>query len=141
MHRGYCLRCYPIIYRISRIDRGLYRRRGRWAHRNPTTTGIRKNAQNELEEIRELEAPVKHGASGTDIENLLATIAEHVRAKPERFEGVRYFFDGTLIMSNEHESMKSSFGLPKICRAVDLSRGGLCLSNARFEKTQSLMLG
>lgn len=94
MHRSsYCTRCYSIIYRISRIDRGLYRRRGRWAHRNPSTVGIRKNAERELEEIREL-APVISGATGSDIENLLTAVAEHTRAKPERLEGVRYIFDG-----------------------------------------------
>lgn len=94
--RGYCTRCYPIIYRISRIDRGLYRLRGRWAHRNPSTAGIRKNAEAELEEIRELEAPVRDGANGMDIENLLVAIAEHTRARPEKLDGIRYFFDDCL---------------------------------------------
>lgn len=95
-YRGYCTRCYPIIYRISRIDRGLYRLRGRWARHDASTKGIRRNAENELEEIRELEAPVRIGATGIDIENLLVAIAEHTRAKPGKFEGVRYFFDGCL---------------------------------------------
>jgi hypothetical protein len=49
-----------------------------------------------LEQIRELEAPVRNGASGGDIENLLIAIAEHTRAKPEKFYGVSYFFDGGL---------------------------------------------
>jgi hypothetical protein len=49
-----------------------------------------------LEEIRELEAPVRNGATGSDIENLLIAIAEHARAKPETFQGVRHFFDGGL---------------------------------------------
>ena len=93
---GYCTRCYPIIYRISRIDRGLYRRRGRWAHRNPSTDGIRQNAETDLDEIRELEAPIRNGASGSDIENLLIAISESTRAKPEKLEGVRYFFEGCL---------------------------------------------
>ena len=93
---GYCTRCYPIIYRISRIDRGLYRLRGRWAHRNTSTAGIRENAETELEEIRVLKAPVRDGAIGTDIENLLVAIAEHTRAKPAKLDGVRYFFDGCL---------------------------------------------
>jgi hypothetical protein len=94
--RGYCTRCYPIIYRISRIDRGLYRLRGQWAHLNSSTAGIRKRAETELEQIRILEAPIRDGAIGTDIENLLIAIAEHTRAKPEQFEGVRHFFDGCL---------------------------------------------
>ena len=93
---GYCTRCHPIIYRISRIDRGVYRQRGRWAHRNPSTAGIRKNAERELEEIRELEAPVKAGASGSDIGNLLVAIAEDLRAKPETLCGVCHIFDGGL---------------------------------------------
>lgn len=94
--RGYCTRCYPIIYRISRIDRGLYRFRGRWAHLKTSTAGIRKSAEAELEEIRVLEAPVRDGAIGRDIENLLVAIAEHTRAKPAKLDGVRYFFDGCL---------------------------------------------
>ena len=94
--RGYCTRCYRIIYRISRIDRGLYHFRGRWAHLKTSTSGIRKSAEAELEEIRVLEAPVRDGAIGTDIENLLVAIAEHTRAKPEKLDGVRYFFDGCL---------------------------------------------
>ena len=94
--RGYCTRCYPIIYRISRIDRGLYRFRGQRAYLNTSTAGIRKSAAAELEEIRVLEAPIRDGANGTDIENLLVAIAEHTRAKPEKLELVRYFFDGCL---------------------------------------------
>jgi hypothetical protein len=94
--RGYCTRCYPIIYRISRIDRGLYRFHGRWAHLKTSTAGIRKSAETELEQIRVLEAPIRDGAIGTDIENLLVAIAEHARAKPEAFQGVRHFFDGCL---------------------------------------------
>lgn len=96
--RGYCTRCYPIIYRISCIDRGLYRLRGRAAYRNPSRAlaGIRKSAEAELEEIREFEAPVEDGATGIDIENLLVVIAQNTRAKPEKLEGVRYFFDGCL---------------------------------------------
>jgi hypothetical protein len=43
-----------------------------------------------------MEAPVRDGAIGTDIENLLVAIAEHTRAKPEKLDGVRYFFDGCL---------------------------------------------
>ena len=93
---GYCTRCYPIIYRISRIDRGLYRFRVRWAHLKTSTAGIRKSAEAELELIRVLEAPIRDGAIGTDIENLLVAIAEHTRAKPENFQGVRHFFDGCL---------------------------------------------
>ena len=58
------------------------------------------------EEIRLLEAPVRDGAIGTDIENLLVAIAEHTRAKPEKLDGVRYFFDGCLDVENEDESMK-----------------------------------
>jgi hypothetical protein len=61
-----------------------------------STVGIRKNAENELEEIRELEAPVRNGATGSDIENLLTAIAENTRAKPEHLQGVRHFFDGCL---------------------------------------------
>ena len=91
---GYCTRCYPIICGISRIDRGLYRRRQRSPRGSLSTTGIRKNAANELEEIRELEVPVRNGATGSDIENLLIAIAEHARAKPGKFQGVRHFFDG-----------------------------------------------
>ena len=83
-YRGYCTRCYPIIYRISRIDRGLYRLRGRWARHNASTKGIRRNAENELEEIRELEAPVRTGSRNT-----LERSLEHSK-------GVRYFFDGCL---------------------------------------------
>jgi hypothetical protein len=49
-----------------------------------------------LEQIRELEAPARNGATGTDIENLLIAIAEHTRAKPQKFYGVQYFFDGGL---------------------------------------------
>jgi hypothetical protein len=93
---GYCTRCYPIIYRISRIDRGLNRRQRRSPRTSVSTTGIRKNAENELEEIRELEAPVRNGATGNDVENLLIAIAENTRAKPETFQGVRHFFDGCL---------------------------------------------
>ena len=89
---GYCTLCYPIIYRISRIDRGLYRPRGRRAQRNPSTRGIRKSAESELEQIRELEAPIRNGATGRDIENLLISIAEHTRARPQKFVGVEYFF-------------------------------------------------
>jgi hypothetical protein len=81
---------------MSRVDRGLYRFRGRWAHLNTSTAGIRKSAEAELEEIRILEAPIRDGAIGTDIENLLVAIAEHTRAKPEKLELVRYFFDGCL---------------------------------------------
>jgi hypothetical protein len=54
--------------------------------------GIRKRAEGELEQIRELEAPVRNGATGRDIENLLISIAEQTRAKPEKFVGVDYFF-------------------------------------------------
>ena len=50
----------------------------------------------ELEEIRELEAPVRDGATGIDIENLLVAIAQNTRAKPEKLDGARYFFDDCL---------------------------------------------
>jgi hypothetical protein len=93
---GYCTRCYPIIYRISRIDRGLYQPRRRPSHASFSTIGIRKNAVNELEEIREFEAPLRNGATGVDIENLQISMAERIRARPETFQGVRYFFDGAL---------------------------------------------
>jgi hypothetical protein len=36
------------------------------------------------------------GATGKDIENLLVAIAEHTRAKHEKLDGARYFFDGCL---------------------------------------------
>ena len=79
---------------LGLLDRGLYRFRGQWAHLKTSTAGIRKNAETELEEIRELKAPDRDGATGTDIENLLVGIAEHTRAKPEKFYGIRHFFDG-----------------------------------------------
>jgi hypothetical protein len=79
---------------LGLLDRGLYHFRGQWAHLKTSTAGIRKNAEAELEEIRELEAPDRDGATGTDIENLLVGIAEHTRAKPEKFYGIRHFFDG-----------------------------------------------
>jgi hypothetical protein len=94
MYRGYCMRCYPIVYRISRINRGLYHRRGRWAQRHTSTAGIRKSAESELEEIRELESPVRVGATGNDIENLLVALAEQNRSKPERLCGVCDIFNG-----------------------------------------------
>ena len=93
---GYCTRCYPIIYRISRIDRGLYRPRGRRPYPDSFLPRIRKGAVAELEEIRELEAPVRDGATGIDIENLLVAIAQNTRAKPEKLDGARYFFDDCL---------------------------------------------
>jgi hypothetical protein len=93
---GYCTRCYPIAYRVSRIDRGLYRRRRRSPRGSISTTGIRKNAEAELHAIRELEAPIRNGAIGTDVENLLVSIAEQSRAKPDHLYGVRHFFDGCL---------------------------------------------
>ena len=68
--------------------------------------GIRKNAETELDEIRELEAPIRNGASGSDIENLLIAISENTRAKPENLDGVRYFFEGCLDNDNEREFMK-----------------------------------
>jgi hypothetical protein len=102
---GYCTRCYPIIYRISRIDRGLYHFRGWWAHPNSSTAGIRKNAETELEQIRILEAPIRDGAIGTDVENLLIAIVEHARAKPEEFECVRYFLTLVSMRNSQHESM------------------------------------
>ena len=80
----------------SHVARGLYHFRGRWAHPNSSTAGIRKNAETELEQIRILEAPIRDGAIGTDVENLLIAIVEHARAKPEEFECVRYFFDACL---------------------------------------------
>ena len=70
IYRGYCTRCYPLI-----------RKNG-------------KNAKGELEEVCELEAPVKGGASGSDIENLLGAIAEQLRAKPEKLCGICHIFDG-----------------------------------------------
>jgi hypothetical protein len=70
----------------------LYRRRGRWAHRFSSTVGTRQNATRELEELRELEAPIRNGATGEDIENLLMALAEHLRGKPERLFA-RYFFN------------------------------------------------
>jgi hypothetical protein len=95
---GYCTRCYPVTSRISRIDRGRYRLRGRTPYRDRSLwiAKIRKSAVAELEEIRELEAPVRDGATGIDIENLLVAIAQNTRAKPEKLDGVRYFFDGCL---------------------------------------------
>jgi hypothetical protein len=33
---------------------------------------------------------------GSDIENLLIAISENTRAKPEKLEGARYFFEGCL---------------------------------------------
>jgi hypothetical protein len=94
--RGYCTRCHPIIYRISRIDRGLYHPRGQEPYPDSFLATIRKNALAELEEIREFEAPVRDGATGIDIENLLVAIAQNTRAKPEKLDGVRHFFDGCL---------------------------------------------
>jgi hypothetical protein len=94
--RGYCTRCHPIICRISRIDRGLYHPRGREPYPDSFLATIRKSAVAELEEIREFEAPVRDGATGIDIENLLVAIAQNTRAKPEKLDGVRYFFDGCL---------------------------------------------
>ena len=70
MYRGYCTRCYPLI------------RKGA------------KNSERELEGLHELEAPVKGGASGSDIENLLIAIAENIRAKPEKLCGICHIFDG-----------------------------------------------
>jgi hypothetical protein len=83
-------------YRISRIDRGLYRRRRRSLHGSTSNVGIRQNAKREIEEIREIEAPIKRGATGEDVENLIVAIAEHARAKPETFEGIRHFYNGCL---------------------------------------------
>jgi len=70
MYRGYCTRCYPLIRK-----------------------GV-KNSEAELEGLRELEAPVKGGPSGSDIENLLVAIAENIRAKPEKLCGICHIFDG-----------------------------------------------
>ena len=93
---GYCTRCHPIIYRISRIDRGLYHPRGREPYSDSFLAGIRKSAVAELEEIGEFEAPVRDWATGIDIENLLVAIARYTRVKPEKLDGVRHFFDGCL---------------------------------------------
>lgn len=95
---GYCTWCYPIIHRISRIDRGVYPLRGRAPYRNPSDAlaRIRRSAVSELDEIREFEAPIRDGATGIDIENLLRAIAKETRAKPEKLDGVRYYFDDCL---------------------------------------------
>jgi len=103
---GYCTRCHPIIYRISRIDRGLYHPRGREPYSDSFLAGIRKSAVAELEEIGEFEAPVRDGATGIDIENLLVAIARHTRVKPEKLDGVRHFFDGCLNVEQRTRPME-----------------------------------
>ncbi|HEV2803556.1 MAG TPA: hypothetical protein VGW57_01370 [Chthoniobacterales bacterium] len=55
-----------------------------------------------MEQIRELEAPLRNGATGRDIENLLISIAEHTRAQPQKFVGVEYFFGDGL----DHEQRR-----------------------------------
>ena len=45
------------------------------------------------------------GATGIDIENLLVAIA-HTRAKPEKLDGVRYFFDGCLNVEQRTRTYK-----------------------------------
>jgi hypothetical protein len=89
-----------------------------------------------LDEIRELEAPIRNGASGRDIENLLIAISESTRAKPEKLEGVRYFFEGCL--DNEQRTRVYEV----IARLAEWPVGAVELcSQAGIEKTRSLMRG
>ena len=135
---GYCTRCYPIIYRISRIDRGLYRPRGRRPYPDSFLPRIRKAQLAELEEIRELEAPVRDGATGIDIENLLVAIAQNTRAKPEKLDGARYFFDDCLNVEQRTRTYTSTYWrLQKTCLADNLCNNTLCSSIVRLSKMQS----
>jgi hypothetical protein len=70
--------------------------RGRGPYPNSYLANIRKRAEAALEVIREFEAPIRDGATGIDIENLLVAIAKETRAKPEKLDGVRYYFDDCL---------------------------------------------
>lgn len=99
--RGFCARCYPLIAKIEKIDRGLYRRRGRWAGRRKDENAyIRKSAVRELADLKTLEAPLVSQATGFDIEGLLITISEVAGADTDRIDGARYVFGGCVGVEN-----------------------------------------
>ena len=91
--RGLCTRCYPLVAKVERIDRGLYRRRGRRAGRRKDENAyIRRSAVRELADLKALEAPIVGHATGDDIEGLLITISEVAGAETDRVDGARYVF-------------------------------------------------
>lgn len=99
--RGLCIRCYPLVAKIEKIDRGLYRRQGRYANRQKDGNRfIRRSAVRELANLKALEAPLNGQVTGRDIEGLLLTICEVCAANAKSIDGVRYIFDGCLHTKN-----------------------------------------
>lgn len=99
--KNFCKRCYPLLYKIDRIDRGLYKRRGRHSSKRKNDHSfIRKKALLELSNFRDLEKPIISGASGQDIEHLLVTIAEVSGVNSDILDGVRYIFSGSIEPNN-----------------------------------------
>lgn len=93
--RGLCIRCYPLIRKIERIDAGEYRCRGRYAGRLKFENDyIKKSAIKELQNLMDLEDPILNGATGQDIEGLLVTIAEAAGANADSIHCARYVFEG-----------------------------------------------
>jgi len=85
--------------KIERIDKGLYRRRGRGAgKRKDENDYIRETAIQELQDLRDLERPILVGASIEDIEGLLVTIAEVSGVEGRAIQPVKSAFGGAFII-------------------------------------------
>ena len=92
--KGLCVRCYPLVAKIEKIDCGLYRRRGRGAGvREDENACIRRCAVRELADFMALEAPLLGQTTGDDIEGLFVAISEVTGATTNRIDGVRYIFE------------------------------------------------
>jgi len=102
MWRGLCIRCYPLVYKIEKIEAGKYQGRGRYAGRVKNENDyIKRSAIKELQNLKDLEAPILNGATGQDIEGLLVSISEAAGAKTDSICYARYTFEGCV----KHEDM------------------------------------
>lgn len=89
-----CVRCYPLVAKIDKIDRGHYQRKARCAGtRKVDNKSLRLCAVVELENLKMLEAPLLGETDGKDIENLLVTLSEAARSDTDQIDGARYYFN------------------------------------------------